>query len=189
MHALKAEGIVRNIGVSCHDLEAFAKIAEVIESTDLLDYLMIRYNWKFPQAAERLFPVAQQHDVGIVAMKVFCWDCGPERWDRRISVFEPIDPEQRRFPSAELNAAQRSLLWSLQSAPCATTVPSINARWEADQLLQAVESPIAEISTGDFQQYRDRLDDAEQLRQMAMQAESAAIRERARALHQRAVNA
>src|SRR5947209_10803194 len=107
MHALKAEGVIRNIGVSCHDLEAFAKIAEVIEATDLLDYLMIRYNWKFPQAAERLFPAAQRHDVGIVAMKVFCWDCGPDHWDRRISVFEPTQPEERRSPTPSLNAAQR----------------------------------------------------------------------------------
>ena len=131
MHALKTEGLIRNIGVSCHDLDAFAKIAEVIEATNLLDYLMIRYNWKFPQAADRLFPVAQRHDVGIVAMKVFCWDCGPDHWDRRISVFEPTQPEERRSSIPALNAAQRSLLWCLQSAPCATTVPSVNAFWEA----------------------------------------------------------
>jgi len=46
LHALKEEGLIQNIGVSCHDLGAFAKIAEVIEATDLLDYMMIRYNWK-----------------------------------------------------------------------------------------------------------------------------------------------
>src|SRR6266849_7078691 len=111
MHALKEEGVIENIGVSCHDFGAFTKIAEVIEATDLLDYMMIRYNWKFPLAGERLFPVAQRHDVGIVLMKVFCWDCGPDHWDRRISVFEPIQAEERESPTPIFNAAQRSLLW------------------------------------------------------------------------------
>jgi aryl-alcohol dehydrogenase-like predicted oxidoreductase len=185
MRALKEEGLIQNIGVSCHDLGAFEKIAAVIEASDLLDYMMIRYNWKFSQAAERLFPVAQAHDVGIVAMKVFCWDCGPDHWDRRISVFEPIRAEERVPRTTQLNAAQRSLLWCLQSAPCATTVPSINAMWEAEQLLQAIETAEPEIATDDFAVYRDRLDRAEQLSLMAAGAESAAIRERARALYER----
>jgi aryl-alcohol dehydrogenase-like predicted oxidoreductase len=189
MRALKEEGVIENIGVSCHDFDAFAKIAEVIEATDQLDYMMIRYNWKFPLAAERLFPVAQRHDVGIVVMKVFCWDCGPDHWDRRISVFEPIQAGERESPTPVLNAAQRSLLWCLQSAPCATTVPSINALWEAEQLLQAVEAAAPEVATGDFARYRERLDDAEQLALIAAGAESAAIRARARALYERATRA
>lgn len=182
LHALKVEGVVENIGVSCHDLEAFAKIARVIEDSDLLDTMMIRYNWKFRQAAEQLFPVARQHDVGIVVMKVFCWDCGPDHWDRRISVFEPTAPEERAPPAGPLNAAQRALLWCLETAPCATTVPSINAPWEAEQLLQAVEADAGEIETADFARYRDRLDNPEALQAMAARAESAAIRDRARHL-------
>jgi hypothetical protein len=122
-------------------------------------------------------------------MKVFCWDCGPDHWDRRISVFEPTQPEERRSFTPSLNAAQRSLLWCLQSARCATTVPSINAFWEADQLLQAVAAEAPEIETGDFARYRGRLEDVEQLGLMAAHAESAAIRERARALYERAASA
>jgi aryl-alcohol dehydrogenase-like predicted oxidoreductase len=188
MQALKAEGMIQNIGVSCHDLEAFAKIAAVIGSTDLLDYMLIRYNWKFPQASEDLFPVAQQHDVGIVVMKVFCWDCGPDHWDRRISVFEPVQAEERASRTQPLNAAQRSLLWCLQTAPCATAVPSINAMWEAEQLLQAVEAEGSEVGTDDFGFYRDRLDHREQLGLMAGHAESVAIRERARCLYDRSTS-
>jgi aryl-alcohol dehydrogenase-like predicted oxidoreductase len=189
MQALKEEGLIQHIGVSCHDLEAFEKIAAVIEATDLIDYMMIRYNWKFRQAAERLFPMARAHDVGIVAMKVFCWDCGPDHWDRRISVFEPVEPGERIPQTPQLNAAQRSLLWCLQTAPCATTVPSINALWEAEQLLQAVEAAPEPVRTEDFRAYRDRLDDARQLERMAAGAESAAIRERARGLYERATRA
>jgi hypothetical protein len=42
------------------------------------------------------------------------------------------------------------------------------------------------VTTADFDRYRDRLDDAEQLRLIATGAESAAIRERARHLAERA---
>lgn len=185
MQALKEEGLVENIGVSCHDLEAFDKIAAVIEATDLLDYMMIRYNWKFRQAGERLFPAAQQHDVGVVAMKVFCWDCGPDNWDKRISVFEPVESEARSPRVPSLNAAQRSLLWCLQTAPCATTVPAINAPWEAEQLLQAVESNATSVSVGDFAAFENRLYDPSALEQMANLAESAAVRERANNLYTR----
>lgn len=185
MQALKAEGLIENIGISCHDLGAFEKIAQVIEASDPLDYLMLRFNWKFQQAGERLFEVAAKHDVGIVIMKVFCWDCGPDNWDKRISVFEPTDAEQRLPKTEELNPAQRSLLWCLQNAPCATTVPAINALWEAEQLIQAVETLDDVPPVNDFALYRDRLYDADQLEQLATLAESAAIRERAHGLHQR----
>jgi len=185
MQALKEEGLIRNIGVSCHDLEAFAKIADAIEAVDLIDYMMIRYNWKFQQASDRLFPLAQSRDIGVVAMKVFCWDCGPDNWDKRISVFEPVAPEGREPHTSSLNAAQRSLLWCLQTGPFATTVPSINATWEAEQLLQAVETLNTPASISDFPGYRERLYDADELKQMAAQAESAAVRERAAGLYTR----
>ena len=115
-------------------------------------------------------------------MKVFCWDCGPDNWGRRISVFEPVEAQDRNSEMANLSAAQRSWLWCLQTAPCATTVPAINARWEADQLLQAVKSMPDSLTTNDFDGYINRLYDYESLRQLAAQAQSAAIRERATAL-------
>lgn len=184
MQALKEEGLIRNIGLSCHELGAFDRIADVIEETNLIDYLMIRYNWKYPQAAERLLPLAQQHDIGLVAMKVFCWDCGPDNWGRRISVFEPVPPHSETAQThGELNAAQRSLLWCFNSAPFATSVPSINAPWEAEQLLQAVGKTATQTDlTAEFGSYRDRLYDPVALAQLAKGAESMIIRERAAAL-------
>lgn len=182
LHALKEEGLIRNIGLSCHDLGAFDSIARIIEETDLPDYLMIRYNWKFPQAMERLFPIARKQDVGLVCMKVLCWDCGPERWDRRISMFEPVEASDRVPRTSRLNAAQQALRWCLETAPCATTVPSINAPWEAEQLLQAVEPSSTPADTSEFPQWVDRLDDLAALEQMATSAESHAIRDRARFL-------
>jgi aryl-alcohol dehydrogenase-like predicted oxidoreductase len=180
LHEFKSEGLIENIGVSCHDFVAFDSIATIIEEDDTLDYMMIRYNWKFPLAAERLFPVARSKNVGLVAMKSLCWDCGYEDWGRRISVFEPLEAGGRASQTEELNAAQRSLLWCLES--CDTSVPSINAMWEADQLIQAINADEAHIETGDFADYRDRLHDRASLQQLASHAESAAIRQRAAAL-------
>src|SRR5690349_15383062 len=48
----KAEGLIRNIGMSCHQFSKFPLLARLIEEMDLLDYLMIRFNWKYPQANE-----------------------------------------------------------------------------------------------------------------------------------------
>lgn len=182
LHALKEEGLIQNIGVSCHELSAFENLATIIEQTDVLDYMMIRYNWKFQQAAQQLFPVAQAHNVGVVVMKVFCWDCGPDNWGRRISVFEPVSDESLTFEIGELNAAQRSWQWCVQTAPCATTVPAINARWEADQLLQAVQAMTSTTNSDDFERYANRLYDNQSLSLLAAQARSRPIRERAAAL-------
>jgi aryl-alcohol dehydrogenase-like predicted oxidoreductase len=180
LHEFKAEGLIENIGVSCHDFPAFDSIATIIEEDDTLDYLMIRYNWKYPLAAERLFPIARSKNVGLVAMKCLCWDCGYEDWGRRISVFEPIEAVGREPHLENLNAAQRSLLWCLKSTD--TSVPSINAMWEAEQLIQAVNTQDAVIETADFPDYLDRLFNTESLTQLAERAESAAIRQRASAL-------
>lgn len=177
MASLKAEGLIANIGVSCHELSRFEALADAIERTDLIDYMLIRYNYKFPQAAERLLPLAQSRNVGVVAMKVFCWDCGPDQWGRRISVFEPV-PKQ----SQTTEAAQQSLRWALRQPAVATTVPAMNALWEVAQNLAAVERLDAPVDTALFEPYRDRLWRQDDLRQLRAGAESAAIRERAAAL-------
>ena len=174
---LRDEGLIENIGVSCHELSRFETIADAIEKTDLPDYMLIRYNYKFPQASERLFTVAQAHNVGVVAMKVFCWDCGPDQWGRRISVFEPTDAAE---PTSL--AAQESLKWTLQHPAVATLVPAMNAMWEVEQNLAALTRLHEPVDTGVFAPYRDRLWDKEALLDLAHNAESAAIRERAMAL-------
>jgi predicted aldo/keto reductase-like oxidoreductase len=178
----KAEGLVRNIGMSCHQFSKFPLLAKLIEETDLPDYLMVRFNWKYPQANEALFPVAQAHDVGIVLMKVFCWDCGPGQWGRRISVFEPAEG-RAPVPQVEgLSPAQRSLIWDLQNAPAAVVVPAINAMWEVEQDIAAVQALDVLADTSDFAGFSERLWQRSELEHLAREAESATIRERARLL-------
>lgn len=182
MHRLREEGLIANIGVSCHELTRFDTVADAIEQTDLIDYMLIRYNYKFPSAAERLFPIARSRNVGIVGMKVFCWDCGPDQWGRRISVFEPITAEGRIDRSDTPLPAQESLRWVLQQPGIATIVPAMNALWEVEQNLQAIEDLDRPVDTGGFATGITRLWEPDQLSDLAEHAESAAIRERAVAL-------
>ena len=185
MDRLRDAGLIGHIGVSCHELGHFPVLAEAIERTDLVDTMMIRFNPKFRQADGELFEAAKRRDIGVVAMKVFCWDCGPDQWDRRISVFEPVAGGERTPESAGLKPAQRALVWALQNSPAAVAVPAINAPWEAEECLEAVRYLTELADTSDFARYTDRLWNQDELECLAGGAESRAIRERARALLRR----
>lgn len=182
MARLKEEKLIQNMGISCHQIGLFPLISKAIRETDLIDYMMIRFNWKYQQANEELFPVATEHDVGIVIMKVFCWDCGPGQWGRRISVFEPIRDEDRADDISPVIPAQKSLIWSLRNSPAAVAVPAMNTMWEAKQNVQALNLMDAEFGIDDFAAFKDRLWDEKEIRNISQYAESEAIRQRARNL-------
>ncbi len=179
MARLKEEKLAHNIGISCHAINLFPLIGRVIRETDAIDYIMIRFNWKFQQANEGLFPIAEEHDVGIVGMKLFCWDCGPGSWDKRISVFEPVDRVEN---DQSLTPAQRHLLWCIRNSPCDVFVPAMNSMREAEQNIQALKSMDAEVGTDDFEKYGVRLWDREEIKKLALHAESETIRVRAAVL-------
>jgi aryl-alcohol dehydrogenase-like predicted oxidoreductase len=182
MARLRDAGLVVNIGVSCHELGHFPILVQAIERTDLVDYMMIRFNWKFQQAGDELFDVAKEHNIGVVAMKVFCWDCGPNQWDRRISVFEPAGNGGRDESSSDLTPAQKSLIWTFRNSPAAVAVPAINASWEADECLDAIAHLDIPVDVSEFGHYADRLWREGDLASLAEGAESKAIRDRARSL-------
>jgi predicted aldo/keto reductase-like oxidoreductase len=140
MAKLKEEGLIQNLGISCHTINLFPLITRVIQETDLLDYIMIRFNLKFQQANETLFPTAKKHDVGIIVMKVFCWNCGPNEWDKPIGVFEPVPNEHRTANSQSLTPAQQNLLWCIKNSPCDMAVVAMNSLWEFDQNIKALHS-------------------------------------------------
>jgi predicted aldo/keto reductase-like oxidoreductase len=179
MTKLKEDKLVQNIGLSCHTISLFPVISKVIRETDMLDYIMIRFNWKFQQANEELFPVAEEHDVGIVLMKIFYWDCFPPQWERRISVFEPLNCESRIEGNSSLTPAQRHVLWCIQNSPCAVIVPSMNTMREVEENIQAIKSIGADITTGDFEKYSGRLWNKKEIKSLASHAESNIIRDRA----------
>lgn len=179
MVKLRDEGIIKNIGISCHCFEYFPLITKLIQETDIIDYMMIRFNWKDQYAAEELFPIAKNYDIGIVAMKVFCWDCGPGQWQRRISVFEPVSNDER---SLALMPSQRSLIWTLQNSPSTVVVTAINTMREVEQNLHAIDHLEEIIDTSDFKLYLDRLWSKDKLSLIAEHAESKTIRDRAKIL-------
>jgi predicted aldo/keto reductase-like oxidoreductase len=182
MRKLKEEKLIRNIGLSCHTISLFPVISKVIRETDILDYIVIRFNWKFQHANEELFPVAEEHDVGIVVMKIFCWDCGPLQWERRISVFEPITIENRIEDNLSLTPAQRHLLWCVQNSPCDVVIPSMNTMREAEENIQALRSIDVKVGADDFEKYSRRLWKKREIKRLALYAESKTIREMAEIL-------
>jgi predicted aldo/keto reductase-like oxidoreductase len=138
MAKLREEGLIQNIGISCHTINLFPLIIQIIQETDLIDYIMIRFNLKFQQANEKLFPIAKKHDVGIIIMKVFCWNCGLNEWDKPIGVFKPVPKEHRLANNLSLTPAQQNLLWSIQNSLCDIVVVAMNSIWEADQNIKAL---------------------------------------------------
>jgi aryl-alcohol dehydrogenase-like predicted oxidoreductase len=182
MAKLKEEKLIQNMGISCHQIGLFPLVSKAIQETNLIDYMMIRFNWKYQQANEELFSVAVEHNVGIVIMKVFCWDCGPGQWDRRISVFEPIRDEDRADYISPIIPAQKSLVWSLMNSPAVVAVPAMNVMWEAKQNIQALRLMDAEFDTDDFAKFKDRLWDEREIRSISQYAESETIRQRASGL-------
>ena len=182
MRKFKEEKLVQNIGLSCHAINLFPAIGRVIRETNMIDYIMIRFNWKFQQAYEELFPIAEAHDVGIVGMKVFCWDCGPPQWERRISVFEPAGPENRNENNLSLTPAQRHLLWCIQNSPCDVVVPAMNTMREAEENIQSLRAIGVKAGTDDFEKYSRRLWKKREIKRLALYAESKTIREMAEIL-------
>lgn len=181
MARLKEEGLIRNIGLSCHQTELFGLISRLIRETDLIDYIMIRFNWKYRQANEELFPVAMERGIGIVGMKVFSWDCGPHQWDRQISVFEPAAGNHAQG-HITMTPAQRNLLWCIRHSPCSVVVPAMNTMREAVENVDALRFINTDFDTADFEKYGNRLWDKTEIEQLALLAESGTIRERAKNL-------
>jgi aryl-alcohol dehydrogenase-like predicted oxidoreductase len=181
MARLKEEGLIRNIGLSCHQIALFGLMGRLIKETDLLDYMMVRFNWKYRQANEELFPVAVERGIGIVGMKVFCWDCGPHHWDRQISVFEPTRGNHTRG-DITMTPAQRNLLWCIRNSPCSVVVPAMNTMREAEENVDALRFIDSDFDTADFEKYGNRLWDKTEIEQLSLHAESGTIRERAKIL-------
>lgn len=173
MNDLRAEGLIDHVGVSCHELADYAPLADAIEDTDGVDYLMLRYNFKYRQIEQRLIPLALQRNIGVVAMLIFCWDCGPGAWGRRISVFEG---------AKESTPAQENIRWILQRPAIATTVPAMNTLHEVHANLQAASDLSRPADTSSFQAFLNRLWSPAELQHLAAHAESQDIRTRAAAL-------
>lgn len=70
LKALKAEGLVRYIGVARFGVNVIDAMVALIED-GLVDFVQINYSLVEPEAANRLLPLALDHDVAIVINRPF----------------------------------------------------------------------------------------------------------------------
>jgi predicted aldo/keto reductase-like oxidoreductase len=61
----QAAGQVRHIGITCHSME----VALEATRSSLFETMMFPFNFVSHEAAEKLIPLAQEHDVGFIVMK------------------------------------------------------------------------------------------------------------------------
>ncbi len=86
--ALREEGKVKRIGMSCHDRKFVGRLA----SEGVLDAFMMRYNAAHRGAEEDIFPHLSAHDPAIISYTATRW---------RYLIRRPKDyPENARIPTA-----------------------------------------------------------------------------------------
>jgi uncharacterized protein len=61
----KKEGLIRHIGITSHQIDVAKKAVQ----SGRFETLMFPFNFLAPEAAEVLFPVCKEQDVGFIAMK------------------------------------------------------------------------------------------------------------------------
>ena len=68
---LKTEGRIDFIGITSHNLEIIKRAI----LSDMFDTVQILFNFLEPEAHDEIIPLAQKHDVGIIAMKPLAGGC------------------------------------------------------------------------------------------------------------------
>ncbi len=61
------EGLIDHIGITSHSLDVLEKVVE----DDHFDVIMACYSFLEPAAGQRVFPLAKEKDIGVLAMKPF----------------------------------------------------------------------------------------------------------------------
>ncbi|MHA1632237.1 MAG: aldo/keto reductase [Candidatus Freyarchaeota archaeon] len=120
---IKAEGKIRAIGASSHRLNF---LAELMRKYDCFDSIMIPYNYHRQEARKAFFPLCKALNVGIVAMKPFCWPY----YGISFIYFCPATVD-----TGEYTPSQISLKWILRSPEVSTVVPGTNSIKELEDNL------------------------------------------------------
>jgi len=80
---LKEEGLVRRVGMSCHDRVFAGRLA----AEGSMDAFMVRYNAAHPGAEKDVFPHLAEHDPAVISYTATRWGYllrRPKGWDERI---------------------------------------------------------------------------------------------------------
>ncbi len=123
----KKEGKVRWIGASSHEPRF---LAELIRKYDCFDVIMVRYNYHLQEARDVLFPLCRAMEIGVVAMKPFCWPY----YGIPFIKFGPVKGEE----GSPYTPAQLCLKWILKSPEISTVVPSMNSLNELEENLDGI---------------------------------------------------
>ena len=123
---VKKEGKIGSIGVADHQPRF---VAELIRKYDCFDSVMIPYNYHLQEARSALFPLCKALNVGVVAMKPFCWPY----YGISFNHFCPAGLE-----TGDYTPNQISLRWILQSPEVSTIVPGTNTMAELEENMAAI---------------------------------------------------
>lgn len=141
LHALREEGKVRFVGMSCHDRVFAGQLA--VEGA--LDVLMIRYNAAHRGAEQEIFPHLEHHDPGLISYTATRWRSllkRPRTW-----------PKDGRVPTAGL--CYRFVLSNPHVHVC-MTAPS-NIRQLEENLAAARQGPLGERDMQFMREFGDTL--------------------------------
>lgn len=135
--AIKKEGWCDYLGFSCHEGPEFAISA--LRTYDHFDVLMFPYNFLYHKADEELIGLANDLDVGMVAMKpcgsaypkggLLCWAYAG---DELAEGLEPYLGLGRPF--------QTAVQWVLRNRLISTTVPGVHNHQQIDELVAAAQA-------------------------------------------------
>lgn len=126
LREIKDQGKIGSIGVADH----FPRfIAEIIRRYDCFDSVMIPYNYHLQEAGEILFPLCKVLNIGVIAMKPFCWPY----YGIPFTHFCPNNIETGSFTPAQI-----SLRWILKFAEVSTVVPGTNTMAELEENIDAI---------------------------------------------------
>lgn len=126
LRELREQGKIGAVGAASHEVRF---LAELIRKYDCFDSVMIPYNYCEQEARDVLFPLCKALEVGVVAMKPFCWP------------YYGISIGHFRLGAVGTGGfmpTQASLRWILRSPEVSTVVPAVNTLTELEENLAAL---------------------------------------------------
>jgi len=124
----KRAGVVKHIGITSHSMD----VAKEAVKSDRFETIMFPFNFVTSEAADKLLPLAREHDVGFIAMKPLA--------------------------GGMLQNATIAFKYLLQF-PDVVSIPGIERVHEIDEIIQVVEGPqqMTEAEQSEMQRLKDEL--------------------------------
>jgi diketogulonate reductase-like aldo/keto reductase len=141
MREWKAQGRFRYIGVTHYNSSAFAEVENVLRS-EKVDFLQINYSIGEREAEERILPLAQERNVGVIVNRPFG---GGDLFSRIRS--KPLPEWAREFDCRSW--AQFLLKWIVAHAAVTCAIPATN---NPDHLRDNAEAGIGRLPDAKMRQ-------------------------------------